>query len=103
MTPPAFDHDLRLPERVEDFAVKQFVPQAGVEGLNEAVLPWTSRRDVRGLRAVARIEATRLGLDIRFVVTNIEVGTPAWIYDELYCARGQAENLIKRDYPEFCA
>jgi hypothetical protein len=44
---------------------------------------------------VARIEATRLGLDIRFVVTNIEHGSPEWLYDDFYCARGQAENLIK--------
>ena len=49
----------------------------------------------RERRAVARIEATRLGLDIRFVVTNLERGSPEWIYDSLYCARGQAENLIK--------
>jgi hypothetical protein len=35
------------------------------------------------------------GLDIRFVVTNLEHGSPEWIYDSLYCARGQAENLIK--------
>ncbi len=44
---------------------------------------------------MARIEATRLGLDIRSVVTNVEHGTPEWIYDTFYCARGQAENLIK--------
>jgi hypothetical protein len=49
----------------------------------------------RDRRAVARIEATTLGLDIRFVVTNIEHGSAKWIYDSLYCARGQAENLIK--------
>lgn len=49
----------------------------------------------RERRAVARIEATTLGLDIRFVVTNLEHGSPEWIYDSLYCARGQAENLIK--------
>src|SRR5208283_4293834 len=47
-------------------------------------------------RVVARIEATRKGLDIRYVVTNIAYGTAAWIYDTRYCARGQAENLIKR-------
>ena len=46
-------------------------------------------------RAVARIEATKLGLDIRFVVTNLDHGSAEWIYDSLYCARGQAENLIK--------
>jgi len=46
-------------------------------------------------RAVARIEATRLGLDIRFIVTNLKYGSPEWLYESLYCARGQAENLIK--------
>jgi len=49
----------------------------------------------RERRAIARIEATKLGLDIRFVVTNLEHGSPEWLYDSLYCARGQAENLIK--------
>jgi hypothetical protein len=49
----------------------------------------------RERRAVARIEATRLGLDIRFVVTSLDFGSAEWIYDSLYCARGQAENLIK--------
>jgi hypothetical protein len=39
--------------------------------------------------------ATKLGLDIRFVVTSLDVGSAEWIYDSLYCARGQAENLIK--------
>lgn len=46
-------------------------------------------------RACARIEATTLGLDIRFVVTSIATGSAEHIYDILYCARGQAENLIK--------
>src|SRR3974390_3200091 len=49
----------------------------------------------RERRAVARIEATTLGLDIRFVVTNLEYGSPQGIYESLYFARGQAENLIK--------
>lgn len=46
-------------------------------------------------RVAARIEASPLGLDIRFVVTSIEHGSAEHIYDTLYCARGQAENLIK--------
>ena len=46
-------------------------------------------------RACARIEATTLGLDIRFVVTNLANGSAEHIYDVIYCARGQAENLIK--------
>jgi hypothetical protein len=46
-------------------------------------------------RACARIEASALGLDIRFVVTNLARGSAERIYDVIYCARGQAENLIK--------
>ena len=45
----------------------------------------------RERRAIARIEATRLGLDIRFVVTNLVHGSAEWLYDNLYCARGQAD------------
>jgi hypothetical protein len=44
----------------------------------------------RGERRVcARIEATELGLDIRYVVTNITMGSAEHIYDTLYCALGQ--------------
>jgi hypothetical protein len=46
-------------------------------------------------RVGARIEATTQGLDIRYVVTNRTAGSSQWLYDSLYCARGQAENLIK--------
>jgi hypothetical protein len=46
-------------------------------------------------RVAARIEATRQGLDIRYVVTSFTRGSAEWLYDSLYCARGQAENLIK--------
>jgi hypothetical protein len=35
-------------------------------------------------------------MDIRYVVTSLTEGSPEHIYDTLYCARGQAENLIKR-------
>ena len=43
----------------------------------------------RERRAVARIEATPLGLDIRFVVTNVEYGAAEWVYNAFYCARGR--------------
>ena len=49
----------------------------------------------RERRVAARIEASTLGLDIRYVVTNLSHGSAEWLYDTLYCARGQAENLIK--------
>lgn len=46
-------------------------------------------------RVAARIEASTLGMDIRYVVTSLTGGSAEYIYDTLYCARGQAENLIK--------
>jgi hypothetical protein len=46
-------------------------------------------------RVAARIEASTQGLDVRSVVTNLRSGSAEWLYDTLYCARGQAENLIK--------
>ena len=51
---------------------------------------WRSER-----RVVARIEATPQGLDLRYVVTNLRRGSAEWLYAAIYCARGQAENLIK--------
>jgi len=44
-------------------------------------------------RAIARIEAAMHGLDTRFVVTSLEVGSTESIYDRLYCARGQIREL----------
>ena len=55
-----------------------------------AAKSWSTER-----RVAARIEATRQGLDIRYVVTNIGGGSAWWLYESLYCARGNAENLIK--------
>lgn len=46
-------------------------------------------------RVAARIEASTMGLDIRCVVTSLRCGSAEWLYDTIYCARGQAENLIK--------
>jgi hypothetical protein len=45
-------------------------------------------------KVVARIEASSQGADTRFIVTNL-TGTPRWLYESVYCQRGQAENLIK--------
>jgi hypothetical protein len=38
---------------------------------------------------------TLSGTDTHFVVTNLAGGTARWIYEDLYCQRGQAENHIK--------
>ena len=45
-------------------------------------------------RVIARIEASGQGVGSRFIVTNL-TGLPKSLYEKVYCARGQAENLIK--------
>jgi DDE family transposase len=54
-----------------------------------AAKTWDAER-----RVIARVEASNRGSDSRFVVTNL-AGTPRWLYEAVYCARGQAENLVK--------
>jgi hypothetical protein len=48
----------------------------------------------RAHKVIARIEATDLGTDARFIVTNLE-GRAKTLYEKVYCQRGTAENLIK--------
>jgi len=50
---------------------------------------WKTKR-----RVIARLEAGTQGLDIRYVVTSL-AGTPKYLYERVYCARGNAENFIK--------
>ncbi|MCA1715046.1 MAG: IS1380 family transposase [Gammaproteobacteria bacterium] len=46
-------------------------------------------------RIVARVEAGPQGVDTRFIVTSLETGRGKWLYEHLYCRRGEAENHIK--------
>lgn len=54
-----------------------------------AARSWSHER-----RVIARVEATAMGADVRFVATNI-AGRSKHLYEKLYCARGRMENLIK--------
>ena len=45
-------------------------------------------------KVIARVEATDLGTDARFIVTNL-TGRGKHLYEKVYCARGCMENLIK--------
>jgi len=54
-----------------------------------AAKTWHTERQI-----IARIETSDRGADTRFIVTSL-AGAPRWLYEEVYCARGQAENLIK--------
>lgn len=48
----------------------------------------------RERRVIVKAEHLQQGPNSRFVVTNL-AGTPDALYDDLYCARGDAENRIK--------
>ncbi len=54
-----------------------------------AARSWSCER-----RVVARLEASTRGFDARYIVTSLK-GEPRHLYEDIYCARGQAENLIK--------
>jgi hypothetical protein len=54
-----------------------------------AAKSWTRER-----RVVARLEVSADGLDSRYIVTSLK-GTARHLYEDVYCARGQAENWIK--------
>lgn len=86
--------DRLVDETADDIRTRRALDQKPcVRGFTETsyrAKSWNKER-----RACARIEATPKGLDIRFVVTSIQTGSAEHIYETLYCARGQAENLIK--------
>ena len=50
---------------------------------------WTTRRQV-----IAKLEVTAKGQNPRFIVTNLQQDKQ-WLYNRLYCARGDMENRIK--------
>ena len=54
-----------------------------------AARSWDKQR-----RVIVKAEHTRLGSNPRFVVTNLEQ-SDRFLYDKLYCARGDMENRIK--------
>ena len=79
-----------LEEAADDVRVRRAEAQAPVlrryAEIRYGAKSWGCER-----RVSARIEASTMGLDIRCVVTNLETGSAEWLYDTLYCARGQAE------------
>src|SRR3954469_5790349 len=46
-------------------------------------------------RIIARVEAGPQGVDTRFIVTSLDGLRGRTVYQDIYCARGQAENHIK--------
>ena len=94
---PRLRHQLQAPR--DRRAVAQAMRGAPfVAEADGAPVPSTalSRRASGAARArlVARVEATDLGSDARFIVTNLQ-GRGKTLYEKVFCARGAAENLIK--------
>src|SRR5215471_13240552 len=95
--------DRRVEPVADDIRVRRALDQAEVlRGFAEtryAAKSWQQER-----RVVARIEASashaddmlRRGIDIRYVVTSLQQSDAEHLYETVYCARGQAENLIKQ-------
>ena len=73
-------------------------------GNRESAPPWRDRlrrqgladaiRQHRASRHRPRRGRTARAPTRRFIITNL-AGTPEHLYEDIYCARGQAENLIK--------
>lgn len=57
-------------------------------------LTYRAREWGRSRKLVARVEATSIGTDVRFIVTSLE-GRGKTLYEKVFCARSNAENLIK--------
>jgi hypothetical protein len=57
-------------------------------------LPYRAREWSRSRKLLARVEATSMGTDVRFIVTSLQ-GRGKTLYEKVFCARGNAENLIK--------
>lgn len=57
-------------------------------------LPYAAETWDRERRVIAKAEHMGEGPNPRFIVTNLE-GDPQMLYEQLYCARGEAENRIK--------
>ena len=91
-SPAADDIRVRL-------AVNQDRVLRGFAETHYAAKSWNKER-----RVVARIEASashaddmlRRGIDIRYIVTALQGNDAEHIYQTIYCARGQSENLIKQ-------
>jgi hypothetical protein len=76
---------LALREQYERTGCKQRL----VDEFSYAANSWPRER-----RVITRLECGSQGHNPRFVVTNLS-GDAAWLYDDVYCQRGEAENRIK--------
>ena len=80
-------------EVADDLKVRH--AKAGADKMRSfATFAYAARSWSRKRRVVARLEASTRGFDARYIVTSL-AGEPHHLYEDIHCARGQAENLIK--------
>ena len=88
----------KVADLAEDVAVRRVegeVEKVRRHGeIDYAANSWPGKQHSNARRVIARVEAGPQGTDTRFIVTNL-AATPEQLYEDIYCARGQAENLIK--------
>jgi hypothetical protein len=61
-------------------------------------LSWSTRKSwSRQRRVIAKAEWTQGGANPRYIVTSLKAadGDGRWLYEDVYCARGEMENRIK--------
>ena len=78
----------------EDAAVRRALKGATGKLRRYGSLRYAANGWRRERRVVARVAVSEQGVDTRFVVTNLP-DKPKRLYERVYCARGQMENLIK--------
>jgi Transposase DDE domain group 1 len=92
---------LKLAENLICEALKEFQKTGRKQRLfsefQYAAGTWKRERAV-----IIKAEHGSKGSNPRFVVTNI-TDDPRWLYDGLYCARGEMENRIKEQQPHMFA
>ena len=58
-------------------------------------LPYQAGTWHRTLRVIVMAEVSAMGENLRFVVTCLESSLPSFLYETVYCGRGNMENFIK--------
>jgi hypothetical protein len=84
-----------LPENAEyDMITEQMKVKLYTDFLYQAET-WSKPR-----RIICKVEVSEKGDNLRFIVTNLQHGRKAYVYETIYCGRGQMENYIK-DHKRF--
>ena len=85
----------RIPDTCENAASTERLKVKLYTGFLYQAETWSKPR-----RIISKVEVSDKGENIRFVVTNMKLSRRAYIYEKIYCGRGQMENYIK-DHKRF--